>query len=94
MKSNIIFLDEKPALLDEEIPQCFVENFEKLSKLLLALKKIRPVFYIHLNTPFFQMKISENITLQEIPKELMHQVKEEMRSLKLQLQKLLVSLKK
>lgn len=87
MKSNIIFLDEKPALLDEEIPQYFVENFEKLSKLLLALKKIRPVFYIHLNTPFFQMKISENITLQEIPKELMHQLKEEMRSLKLQLQK-------
>lgn len=87
MKSNIIFLDEKPALLDEEIPVFFVENIKEFSQLLLSLKKIRPVFHIHLNTPFFQMKVSENIVLQKIPKALMHQVKEEIQSFKLQLQK-------
>ena len=87
MKSNIIFLDDTPSLLDEEIADHFVNNIKKLSKTLIALKKIRPCIQMHMNTNFFQLKISDTIVLQNIPNQLKSLVKEELLSFKTNLQK-------
>jgi hypothetical protein len=87
MKTNIIFLDDTPSLLDEEIVDHFASNISKLSETFLAIKKTRPDIQIHMNTKFFELRISENIILQNISKQLKNSVKEELLSFKFNLQK-------
>ncbi|KKC44651.1 hypothetical protein [Acinetobacter sp. V2] len=87
MNSNIIFLDDTPSLRDEEIVDHFASNISKLSETFLAIKKIRPDIQIHMNTRFFELRISESIILQNISKQLQNTVKEELLSFKVNLQK-------
>lgn len=87
MKSNIIFFDCTPSLIDEQIPEYFPENIRDLENLIKSIKVLRPSVQINLDTSIFDLKISENCSFRSIPNEIKHQVKEEITAIKIQLQK-------
>lgn len=87
MNSNIVFLDSSPSLLNEEINEHFVENIKLLIRTFLLMKKVRPNIQVNLDTNFFDIKISNETVIRDIPNDLKHQVIEEFRILKFNLQK-------
>lgn len=87
MNSNIVFLDSSPSLLNEEINEHFVNNVKLLVRNFLFMKKVRPNIQVNLATNFFDLKISNETVIRDIPNDLKHQVIEEFQVLKFNLQK-------
>lgn len=85
MENKIVFLDDSPSLLDEELDQFFRDNIKNLLILVNFFKEKN--ILIQMNSSIHDLKITENISLKQITKDLKNDVKEEIQSLKLTLSK-------
>ncbi len=85
MENKIVFLDDSPSLLNEELDKFFRDNIKNLLILFKHFKDKN--ILVQMNSSIHDLRITESITLKEVTKDLKNDVKEELQSLKFTLSK-------
>lgn len=85
MENKIVFLDDSPSLLDQELNDFFRDNIKGLLILFNYFKDKN--ILVQMNSSIHDLRITESITLKEVTKDLKNGVKEELQRLKLTLSK-------